>query len=184
MSSPLRITIDGNISSGKTTQLTMLENEGYCVLREPIQEWPLDSFYDDKPRWAFLLQMTILKTFLDRSADIYERSPESSYSVFWNMMRDDKIVTDNEHRICEFFYKTNGWSPDVLIYIRTDPVRCFERLVKRQQVGDCAVSIDYLYKVHRYYEEYVKHVPNVHIIDGNLSKENVHKEILKIIRRE
>ncbi len=182
MSSRPRITVDGNIASGKTTQLTMLENKGYRVLREPIQEWPLESFYDDKKRWAFLLQMTVLKTFIDRSADVYERSPKSSYGVFWKMMCDDGIVTEEEQAVCRYFYETNGWSPDITIYIRTDPSHCYDRLVSRQQTGDSAVSTEYIQKVHKYYEEYANGTNNVYVVDGNQSKEDVHKQILKIIR--
>ena len=58
----LRVVIDGNIGSGKTTQLGLLEKTGYTVRREAIQDWPLEEFYKDPARWAFLLHTSILLT--------------------------------------------------------------------------------------------------------------------------
>ena len=58
------IAVAGNIGSGKTTQLDLLERKGWSVKREPIDEWPLDLFYKDKSRWALLLQMKILQVLI------------------------------------------------------------------------------------------------------------------------
>jgi deoxyadenosine/deoxycytidine kinase len=49
----IRVVIDGNIGSGKTTQLGLLEKKGYMVRREAIHDWTLDEFYADPARWAF-----------------------------------------------------------------------------------------------------------------------------------
>ena len=56
----MKIVIDGNIGVGKSTQLRLLEQVGYKVYREPIDDWSLELFYKDQSRWAFLLQMQIL----------------------------------------------------------------------------------------------------------------------------
>lgn len=187
MSCPgILITIDGNIGSGKTTQLELLGGK-YEIFREPIESWPLESFYDNKSRWAFLLQMTILKTFQPPPCKnaIYERSPDSSKNVFWSMMCDDGIVTEDEKTTCNYFYSVYGWTPDIVIYIRTSPEKCYERLTKRHQKGDTGVSLEYLQKVHSYYEQFIActcESPNIHIIDGNTDdRESIHKQILKII---
>ena len=101
----LRIVIDGNIGSGKTTQLKMLSDIGFTVQCEPIDEWPLEQFYEDKHRWAFLLQMSILRSFVKhgKSSDVWERSPESSKDVFWKMLRSEEIGTDDEDTVYTFF---------------------------------------------------------------------------------
>ena len=50
-----KIVIDGNIGSGKTTQLDLLEQQGkYNIKKEPIEKWPLDLYYSDPKRWGFL----------------------------------------------------------------------------------------------------------------------------------
>ena len=55
-----KIVIDGNIGAGKTTQLNRIEKLGFRVVKEPIEQWPLDLFYSDPERWGFLFQMVRL----------------------------------------------------------------------------------------------------------------------------
>ena len=176
-----RIVIDGNIGSGKTTQLNLLSGLGYKVNCEPIHEWPLELFYKDKCRWAFLLQMSILKSFLDKDGLIWERSPESSREVFWKMLGQG---TSEEEGVYRYFYEKYSWSPDVHIYIRTDPDVCLDRITSRKQTGDTRIDLEYLTTVHRYYEEYISS-KSVHIIDGNKSSpEEIHTEILRCITQD
>ena len=180
MSSPnLRLVIDGNIGSGKSTQLNMFMSEGHRVKCEPIHEWPLKDFYENKHRWSFLLQMSILASFLKDTdtTKIWERSPESSRDVFWRMLRDESIGTDEEEFVYDFFYTKNSWKPDVHVYIRTEPEICFERISKRVQDGDSKITLEYLKRVHEYYESYISTKQNVIIIDGNNSPENIHDDI-------
>jgi deoxyadenosine/deoxycytidine kinase len=179
-----RIVIDGNIGSGKTTQLNILSGLGYKVNCEPIHEWPLELFYRDKDRWAFLLQMSILKSFLDKEGLIWERSPESSREVFWKMLGQG---TPEEESVYRYFYEKYSWSPDVHIYIRTDPAICLDRILSRQQTGDTRIDLEYLTTVHRYYEEYISTKSgHVHIIDGSSSSspEEIHSEILRCITQD
>lgn len=174
-----RIVIDGNIGSGKSTQLKLLSQCGYIVQCEPIDEWPLHNFYEDPNRWAFLLQMSILKSFIDRKndAEVWERSPESSKDVFWSILSKTK----EEDEVYTYFYEKCGWSPDIHIYIRTDPEKCFDRISSRFQEGDLKITQEYLEKVHDSYERYIYTKPNVKIIDGNKYPEEIHSEIVRCI---
>lgn len=177
-----RIVIDGNIGSGKSTQLKLLERSGFNVKCEPIHDWPLKKFYSDKKRWAFLLQMSILKSFIEENelVHVWERSPESSRCVFWKMLNE--FYSDDEHDVYSFFYEKNAWTPDVHIYIRTSPEKCFERLQKRTQDGDRCITLDYLQTVHAHYEEYVSSKSNVIIIDGdNDEPEKIHGDIKNVL---
>jgi deoxyadenosine/deoxycytidine kinase len=178
----LRIVIDGNIGSGKTTQLKLLSEMGFTVQCEPIDEWPLEQFYEDKHRWAFLLQMSILRSFVKygKSSDVWERSPESSKDVFWKMLRSEGIGTDDENIVYNFFYEQNAWKPDVHVYIQTDPDECFRRLSNRYQPGDSTISREYLQKVHTFYEDYINQ-SSVNIIDGNQPPEKIHEDIKNAI---
>lgn len=178
-----RIVIDGNIGSGKTTQLNLLSELGYVVHCEPIHEWPLKLFYEDKDRWAFLLQMTILKSFLEKDGLIWERSPESSREVFWKMLHQG---APEEESVYRYFYEKYSWSPDVHVYIRTDPEVCLQRITSRHQTGDVKIDLTYLTTVHQHYEDYISSRTNtVHIIDGNSSSpEEIHKEILRCITQD
>ncbi len=177
----LRLVIDGNIGSGKTTQLKLLEKEGYAVQCEPIHEWPLKEFYENPSRWAFLLQMSILKSFVSNSAtskEVWERSPESSREVFWRMLRDQDIGTEEEEIVYNFFYQKNAWTPDVHVYIKTSPEECYKRISKRTQEGDSTISLEYLQRVHEYYERYLSSKgDHVIIIDGNQTPEKIRDDI-------
>jgi deoxyadenosine/deoxycytidine kinase len=178
-----RIVIDGNIGSGKTTQLKLLSGT-LNVQCEPIHEWPLNLFYEDKPRWSFLLQMSILKSFLlERKEEdvVWERSPESSREVFWKMLSDDGTTVTEEDDVYRYFYERYAWTPDIHVYIRTSPEECFRRISNRYQVGDVKIDLEYVKKVHEYYEQYIGEKGHVIIIDGNKSSEEIHSEIVRCI---
>lgn len=175
----MKITIDGNIGSGKTTQIRMLESSGYSVHAEPIQQWPLELFYSNGSRWAFLMQMAVLEGFSVHS-DIYERSPHSSLKIFWDFMSDK--VTEEEDNICRKMYETYGWTSDVYIYIDTSPEICYERIKTRHQEGDSSIDINYLRTLDTLYKQYTQSHPNVHVIDGHQSAYSIHNQIISIIK--
>lgn len=181
-----RTVIDGNIGSGKSTQLKLLEKSGFNVKCEPIHDWPLKEFYSDTSRWAFLLQMSILKSFMEEESenvDVWERSPESSRYVFWKLLKG--VYSESENDVYAFFYEKNAWTPDVHMYIRTSPEKCFERIKKRTQDGDVCITLEYLQKVHEHYENYIASKPNVIIIDGDGDDpEKIHDDIKNVLLLE
>jgi deoxyadenosine/deoxycytidine kinase len=174
----MRVVIDGNIGSGKSTQLRLLTEKGYNVKCEPIHDWPLKIFYEDSERWCFLLQMSILKSFCECECDIWERSPESSREVFWKTLKH----TPEEENIYKYFYDTCAWKPDFHVYIRTSPEKCFERIKTRHQEGDMKISLDYLKMIDQSYERYISSCKQVLVIDGNKSPEEIHLEIIRCIK--
>lgn len=177
----MKITVDGNIGSGKTTQISLLKSAGYSVHPEPLYEWPLNLFYSDKNRWAFTMQMAVLSGF-SKQADIYERSPDSSLEIFWKYMKDNNIVNATEDYVCKNMYERYGWKSDVFIYIDTPPEICYNRVVMRFQDGDSKIDSKYLRTLHEYYMTYIKSHPCAYVIDGTKSPDEVHKQIISIIK--
>jgi deoxyadenosine/deoxycytidine kinase len=180
-----RIVIDGNIGAGKTTQLDLLEAKGWKVSREPIDKWPLEEFYSDPSRWAFLFHMRILQTRASRetkTAVIYERSLQSSYYVFWEILRGKGQVTAMEHDTYTYFYEKLGWHPDLYIFLSKKPELAYEHIQSRQQAGDTKVTLEYMHELDQAYLGLIKHMPCVvHIINANRDVAEIHKDICKIL---
>jgi deoxyadenosine/deoxycytidine kinase len=182
----MKIVIDGLIGAGKSTQIELLSKHMKLdVYKEPIEEWPLESFYEDPSRWGFMMQMAVLNSYTNaRFYDgIFERCPESSKNVFWKNLVDTNTVTQQEDEIFQRCFETYTWEPDVLIFIDKSPKLCYKHIQKRKQDGDAGVTVEYLEKLHAYYQDFIKNnTKNTHVIDGTQSISAVSKDIIKIIK--
>ena len=169
-----RVVIDGNIGAGKTTQLDLLERKGWRVRREPIDQWPLEEFYKDPKRWAFLLHMRILQTSqplpITKGPIIYERSLLSSRWVFWAVMKNKDQVTDIEDKTYEYYYDSLAWRPDVYIFLNKDVDVAWEHIQSRHQVGDSEVTREYWLELDKEYKKLITHIPcKVYVVNANRS---------------
>lgn len=181
----MKIVIDGNIGSGKTTQLGLLEKKGWNVRREPIDKWPLEEFYKDPKRWAFYFHMVILQTLRPLKTNehvIYERSLMSSRWVFWPVLKRKGFVTDKEDHTYSQFYDQFSWFPDIYIFLSKKKELAWEHVQKRGQAGDTGVSLKYLEELENEYQKLIKSVPcRVYIVNANQSVEKVHEDICNIL---
>ena len=177
------IVIDGNIGSGKTTQLDLLEKKGFKVRREPIDQWPLEEFYKDPARWAFFFHMTLLKTQNKPGRGvIYERSLFSSRYVFWPVLLKKGVVTQKEEDLYEYFWNRFSWKPSLLIYLSKDPELAFKHIQTRGQAGDTGVTLEYLHELDKEYKNLVMKIPcRVRVVNANREPEKIHAEICQIL---
>lgn len=180
-----RIVIDGNIGSGKTTQLDLLEKKGWQVRREPIEKWPLEEFYKDPKRWAFYFHMVILQTLRPLTTSkmiVYERSLLSSRWVFWPILLKRGQVTKEEDRTYDKFYEQYVWYPDLYIFLSKKTDLAWQHIQKRHQAGDSGVTREYLEELDAEYQKLIKSVPcRVYIVNANRTPEEIHEEICRII---
>jgi deoxyadenosine/deoxycytidine kinase len=181
----MKVVIDGNIGSGKTTQLNLLEKLRYKVRREPINDWPLEEFYKDPKRWAFYFHMVILQTLRPlktRETVIYERSLLSSRWVFWPVLVKQNLVTRGEDATYSKFYEQYAWFPDLYIFLSKSPELAWEHIQARHQAGDSGVTLEYWKELDVEYQKLVQNVPcKVHIVNANRSVEEIHEEICEIL---
>jgi len=168
----MRISIEGNIASGKSTQVKRFDG-----ILEPINTWPLDEFYQDPKRWAFPLQLSILKSFSTMSTGLTERSPLSSQGVFWMI---NKTKTNFENDLYNWYHAKLGWEPDHILYINTPPEVCFERLKSRGQTGDHAVTLEYLKSIDNAYTRLLNG-RTVHYFDGTDSPDTITELIKRVL---
>jgi deoxyadenosine/deoxycytidine kinase len=173
------VIIDGNIGAGKTTQLDLLEQKGFKVQREPIDQWPLEEFYKDPSRWSFLFHMVVLKTQQKPHGDvIYERSLYSSRYVFWKVLLKNKLVNKIENDTYEFLWDRLAWAPDVFIYLDKDPEVAYQHIRSRHQSGDDGVTLEYLKELDAEYKELLKVMPSkVIVVNANQPVDKIHEEI-------
>ena len=176
----MKVVVDGNIGSGKTTQLGLLEKKGFPVFREPIDQWPLEEYYKDKKRGIFPLHMAILRTLRPRGPGVYERSLLSSRWVFWEWAKTKWTVPEDE--TYDYFYNKHLWHPDLYIFLAKSPEKCFEAIQKRGQTGDKFVTLEYLRELDDLYKKMVMNVPcQVHVINAEAPAEEIHEKILNIL---
>ncbi len=176
-----RIVIDGNIGSGKTTQLDLLEKKGWIIQKEPLDKWPLKEFYEDQKRWAFYFHMVLLQTLQPTKTStpvIYERSLMSSRYVFWKVLMKNGVVTQMEDDTYSKFYNRYEWFPDLYIFLSKKPEKCYEHIQSRYQTGDTGVTLQYLKDLDTEYMNLIRTVPcRVIMINAERPVEEIHKEI-------
>lgn len=193
----MKISIEGNIASGKSTLATKLQQKTRLpVFLEPVETWTLlDKFYTDIPRWGFTFNTEVLVSMSQWKNNsfnaIYERSPNSCRHVFTQLMHDDGILCDEELGLFDKLFANFGWDQDVMIYVRTPPEVCFERMHKRGR--DCemgGVTLEYLQKLNKKHNDMMEYIrkfkPTVRIIeiDGVASAEDVFNNVLDILKND
>lgn len=175
------ISIEGNIGAGKSRVLRALQTQGYSVLFEKIEDWPLEDFYKDPSRWGLVMQLAIVRSYFQTEVSgplvIQERSLTSALAVFWQRQVDTGTVTTLEDSLLWFFVDDRVTVPDVTIYLDVPPEVCLQNISTRGQRGDDKVTLEYLREIDTYY----KGLEKTHIVDGTGDPETVAKCVKLII---
>ena len=177
---PSIISIEGNIGSGKSTLVDMLQthfedNSRICFLQEPISVWNtikdtngatiLEKYYADQTKYAFSFQMmayisrlSLLREALKGDYDIIvtERSVYTDSMVFAKMLYDDKKIEEIEYMIYKkWFDEFLDDLPEIrLVYVKTDPKIASRRVEKRAREGE-TIPLSYLENCHKYHEDWL-----------------------------
>ena len=183
----MRIYVEANIGSGKTTFLNLLE-EDYNTIKEPLDEWLkltdgeeniLDKFYKDADRWAYTFQM---ETFMSRiqsikkneieGINIIERSIYTDMNCFASLAHYNGHIQELEWKLYNKWFNWLDNSFDVkadgYIYIRTDPQISYNRIIKRSRTEESSIPFKYLEQVHQKHQQWLNSTKTpVLILDGN-----------------
>ena len=195
------ITIEGNIGSGKSTLLEYLKNEliisnqKVIFMKEPVDEWEdikdsngntmLQKFYENQEKYSFPFQMMayisrlkLLKETVEKYPNaiiISERSLYTDKYVFAKMLYETNKIEDVSYQIyCKWFdtfvkdYPIAG-----IIYVKTHPEICHDRVAKRSRVGESNIPLDYLVSCDTYHDDMLDKEKklvskNQLVLDGNV----------------
>ena len=199
-------TIEGNIGSGKSTLLKLLAKyKPIIAIQEPVNVWRsikdidgkdmIEKFYKNQEKYAFSFQMMayisrlhLLKKNLRENPNgifITERSVFTDRNVFAKMLYDDgKIESVNYEIYLQWF---DEFVKDIpikgIIYLKTTPNICFERIKKRNRKGEENMSTKYINRCHGYHQEWIsniKTISNVLILDGDITNPELHFSQIKL----
>ena len=173
---PIFVCVDGLISSGKSTLLSNLKKRGFTTYPEPLYEWKdqLKRFYDN-PKGEFLnTQSLVLESQTRLKQKLLSVAP-SIGGEFNSGKNVDKYIFVERNHISQLYFihtalelntlsieegksfiklwKKTVWLPDVIIHMSTPVTTCFQRLQTRNQVGDHAVSLEYLKLLDKNYKQ-------------------------------
>lgn len=172
------ISIEGNIGSGKSTIFNFLKNilskDEFYFVEEPVSEWLkikddkeniIEKFYKNQKKYAFSFQMMAYISRLKNLQQAIKNHPTKIIITERNLMTDKNIFAKmlyHQKKIDEINYQIyNQWFNYFLqdlpiikyIYIRTNPLICAERIIKRNRKGE-KIDIQYLFDCHQYHENW------------------------------
>ena len=196
--------IEGNIGSGKTTLLNKLEeHDNYEVIREPVDIWQnikdknnqniLQQFYKDPTRYAYLFQTIVFKTRLqsldkiqEKEIRFSERSIWTDKYIFGKSCIDSGLMNEIEKTAYLTWF---DWLeqkcfkiPDGIIYLKSNPNKCFERMNIRGRSEESSVQLEYLQNIHEYHEEWLNKWDKTKILIIDNDKDNDWNNIIQEIK--
>jgi len=158
--------IEGNIGSGKTTLIKKLnENTNYEVIEEPVQQWLnikgdddknlLGLFYEEPNKYAYLFQTMVFNTRLlsldkpqEKNIRFSERSIWTDKYIFSKSCIESgkmNTVEKNSYNVWfDWLEKKFNPQPSGIIYVKTSPKKCLERIIKRSRVEENSIPLEYL----------------------------------------
>lgn len=177
----LTLSVEGNISAGKSTFLQILKDSGIDkhmqVVPEPVEKWQnvgkgkvnlLMEFYQDPQRFAYTFQNYVFLTRMVQERESYsqsmcrllERSIFSDRMVFVKAVHKSKFMNDTELAIYDSWFdpmlKTlPTLVPNGFIYLRAKPETCFRRMQKRSRNEESTVELEYLEDLHQHHEDWL-----------------------------
>jgi deoxyadenosine/deoxycytidine kinase len=201
------ISIDGNIGSGKSTLIAELDKfikfikltDYIAVYPEDVNNWSkegwLQQYYSDMRRFGFGWQTRVLMSIAQlfntpeypkKTTNIVERNAETSDQVFIkDMLKNGNLTQIELNTLRQLSNMLINWSPDIIIYINTNPDLCLERIKSRSRDGENTIRIELLESLHINHQEYIENMRSrgikIHIIDGSQTPQLILANCIQIL---
>lgn len=186
--------LEGNIGTGKSTFLKLLENSGLDVIYEPVNEWMdmknkngnnlLEEFYGNQKRYAYTFQSIAFRTRVKnisncKSNTVIERSIFTDRNVFAKTCYENGMMNGIEwndyNSWFEWLSESFNIKPKGYIYLQTPPIVSYGRIQARDRSGEETIPFDYLSSLHEKHEEWLSNEKNVLILDATKNFKNDEK---------
>jgi deoxyadenosine kinase len=166
------ISIAGLIGVGKTTLANALgAHLGLEVHHEPlVDNVYLEDFYADTARWSFAMQVYLLNRRFQQHQEIIWRGKGAVQdrtiyedSIFARVLVDMKLMHPRDYETYVGLYRNLSnfmCRPTAIVYLHASPEACHERIAKRGRSFESVVSLEYLQRLYRAYEEFVANIAN------------------------
>lgn len=162
----------GLIGVGKTTLANALGTHlGLEVHHEPLEDNVyLEDFYADTARWSFAMQVYLLNRRFQQHQEIIWRGrgavqDRTIYedSIFARVLVDMGLMHPRDYETYLSLYRNLAnfmCRPTAIVYLHATPEACHARIAQRGRSFEQVVSLDYLQRLYRAYEEFVANIAN------------------------
>lgn len=163
------ICVEGNIGSGKTSFVEMIQNQYACeMILEEFQDNPfLPYFYQDKDRYAFSVElffMTERYKQLQRqllSQGLFQQFTIADYSFVKSLLFAKNNLIEEEYRLFQKMWNVLNApfpKPDILIYFHRDVSILKNFIDLRGRPYEKMIETSYLKQIQDTYFDYFKNI--------------------------
>lgn len=163
-----------------------------CFLQEPVDKWEkiidlngkniIENFYEDNIKYSFVFQLNAYISRLSQIREainknvydviITERSIYTDKNVFCKMLYDAKKINQIEYQVYMKWFDefATDYNNINIVYIKTDPSVCLDRINKRARRGE-NIPIKYLTDCNLYHELWINSIDKQNLLsfDGNIN---------------
>lgn len=200
---PLIVFIEGNIASGKSTFLQLIQKyiKGVQCIQEPVDKWTklsdssgkniLQYFYNDMEKYTYsfqsfaFLSRIILLEDIDKNKQIIfiERSVFSDKNIFAKNCVYNGTMNEIEWNLYKTWFEWMiprlNLSGSKHVYMRCDPEISYKRLKERNRSEENNVELQYIKSIHNRHEEWLNSENSI-ILDANKPFRDDKLEFLKM----
>ena len=198
VSKPRIFFVEGNIGTGKSTFLKMIEDmndNDFQVIYEPLDLWLnftdengkniLQYFYEDSKRYAYTFQNIAFLSRVEKLSEIdmtkkyvfIERSIWSDRNIFAKNCYENGMISEIEYKLyCKWF----DWlseNNDILknldysfVYLHVSPEVSHERMNERNRKEENKISLEYLAQIAKKHDDWLlNETSNVKVVDARVN---------------
>lgn len=180
------IVIEGPIGAGKTSLAKRLANlvwasnqgqRGELLLEKPEDNPFLERFYRDSTRYALQTQLFFLFQRLEQlnvlaQRDWFNKPVMSDFLLDKDPLFAALTLPPDELRLYQQIYQNiqpQSPQPDLVIYLQAEPDTLLERIHRRGNPAESAISLDYLRALCQAYSQFFHHYDAAPVLTVNTS---------------